>query len=80
MSKNVEARIDNRRGWGLSKVAVNSSNLTQRPREDGVLDGATQGEVRCGTDRGRERGSGGTVQVEPQRITEVVGKPRSRQA
>jgi hypothetical protein len=30
--------------------------------------------------RGRERGSGGTVQVEPQRITEVRGKPRSRQA
>jgi hypothetical protein len=30
--------------------------------------------------RGRERGSGGRVHVEPHRITEVVGKPRSCQA
>jgi hypothetical protein len=80
VSKSVEARIDNRREWGQSKAAVDCSDLIQPRREDWGLDRATPGEVQMfGTDRGPER-SGGRAQVEPQRITEVMGKPRSCQA
>jgi hypothetical protein len=76
VSKNVEARIDNRREWGQSKAAVNCSDLIQPRREAGALDRATQGEVQMlGTDRGRERVSGGTVQVEPQNYR-GHGEPR----
>jgi hypothetical protein len=50
-------------------------------RRWGFRRGRTHGEVQMfGTDRGRGRGSGGAVQLQPQRITELRGKPRSCQA
>ena len=82
------AVITTRSNRALSRLKINDGSKRQRKDENPryscdrcyQLKSPVEARLRVSTftdvwHRGRDRGSGGTFQVEPHRITEVMGKP-----